>query len=102
MPIFDAVRRATRDDIWSRGVQLARENRVLGISEADDEYVLRVGDMVPADGTVVKGNATLDESRITGEAMPQDKRSGDKRTPCRVNRRDASFALGSLVVGHEE
>lgn len=42
MPIFDAVRRATRDDIWSRGVQLARENRVLGISEADDEYVLSV------------------------------------------------------------
>ena len=42
VPIFDAVRRATRDDIWSRGVQLARENRVLGVSESDDEYVLSV------------------------------------------------------------
>ena len=43
-----------------------------------DEYVLRVGDMVPADGLVVSGSATLDESRLTGEAMPQDKRQGDK------------------------
>ena len=43
-----------------------------------DEYVLRVGDVVPADGTVIQGNAALDESRVTGEAMPQDKRKGDK------------------------
>ena len=43
-----------------------------------DEFVLRVGDMVPADGTVMKGSAALDESRITGEAMPQDKRKGDR------------------------
>jgi len=43
-----------------------------------DEYVLRVGDVVPADGTVVSGTAALDESRITGEAMPQDKRKADQ------------------------
>lgn len=42
MPILDAVRKATRDDIWSRGVQLAREERVLGVSEADDEIILSV------------------------------------------------------------
>jgi len=42
MPILESVRDATRDDIWSRGVQLAREERVLGISESDDEYVLSV------------------------------------------------------------
>lgn len=42
MPIFDAVRDAARDDIWSRGVQLAREDRVLGISESEDEYILSV------------------------------------------------------------
>lgn len=42
MPILEAVRKATREDIWSRGVQLAREDRVLGVSEADDEIVLSV------------------------------------------------------------
>ena len=42
MPILDAVRKVTRDDIWSRGVQLAREDRVLAVSEDDDEIVLSV------------------------------------------------------------
>lgn len=41
-------------------------------------YVLRVGDVVPADGTVVSGSAALDESRVTGEVMPQDKRKGSE------------------------
>ena len=43
-----------------------------------DVYMLRVGDMVPADGSVIIGMATVDESRVTGEAMPQDKRKGDR------------------------
>jgi superfamily II DNA or RNA helicase len=42
VPILEAVRKATREDIWSRGVQLAREDRVLGVSEAEDEIVLSV------------------------------------------------------------
>ena len=42
MPILDAVRKATRDDIWSRGVQLAREDRVLAVSQDEDEIVLSV------------------------------------------------------------
>ena len=40
---------------------------------AGDVYLLRVGDVVPADGRVVAGTAALDESRVSGEAMPQAK-----------------------------
>lgn len=43
-----------------------------------DLYLLRVGDVVPADGTVVVGSATFDESRVTGEATPQAKSSGEQ------------------------
>ena len=43
-----------------------------------DVYKLRVGDVVPADGTVLVGTATLDESRVTGEAMPQARRKGER------------------------
>ena len=41
-------------------------------------YLLRVGDVVPADGVVVDGTAALDEGRVTGEAMPQAKRTGER------------------------
>jgi len=36
-------------------------------------FILRAGDGVPADGTVVGGKGTMDESRVTGEAMPVSK-----------------------------
>ena len=39
---------------------------------------VRTGDKVPADGIVVEGTSSLDESSITGEARPVDKVAGDE------------------------
>lgn len=36
-------------------------------------FIVRAGDGVPADGTIVKGKGTMDESGVTGEAMPKEK-----------------------------
>ena len=42
-----------------------------------DVVILRVGDRVPADGTVISGNGCCDESSLTGESRPIDKAPGD-------------------------
>ena len=39
---------------------------------------VRTGDKVPADGIVIEGSSSLDESSITGEARPVDKVAGDE------------------------
>ncbi len=39
--------------------------------------VIRPGDRVAVDGTILQGNSTLDQSFLTGEAMPIDKGPGD-------------------------
>ena len=39
--------------------------------------VVRPGDRVPADGTVVSGTSSVDESALTGESMPKAKDVGD-------------------------
>jgi Zn2+/Cd2+-exporting ATPase len=43
-----------------------------------DRIACRAGDQVLADGVVVSGNAVIDESALTGEAIPIAKKSGDK------------------------
>jgi len=43
-----------------------------------DIVVVRPGDMIPLDGIVIKGESLVDESTITGEPIPKDKREGGK------------------------
>ncbi len=42
-----------------------------------DVVVLHAGQIVPVDGTIVAGVATLDQHMLTGEAQPVEKRTGD-------------------------
>ncbi|WLS77954.1 copper-exporting P-type ATPase CopA [Erwinia pyri] len=53
--------------------------RVLPLSDVQPGMTLRLttGDRVPVDGTIAQGEAWLDEAMLTGEAMPQQKQSGD-------------------------
>ncbi|MDR2046333.1 MAG: heavy metal translocating P-type ATPase [Clostridiales bacterium] len=46
--------------------------------EAGDILVVRAGAAVPADGEIVEGCASIDESAITGESLPVDKTEGGK------------------------
>lgn len=45
--------------------------------QVGDIVLLRPGDKIPADGTLVRGETYVDESMVTGEAMPVQKRLGD-------------------------
>ncbi|WP_135820986.1 heavy metal translocating P-type ATPase [Halostella litorea] len=43
-----------------------------------DRVLVRPGERVPVDGEVVEGSAAVDESLITGEAVPETRRPGDR------------------------
>ncbi|MGM0389090.1 MAG: heavy metal translocating P-type ATPase, partial [Natrinema limicola] len=43
-----------------------------------DRVVVRPGEKIPADGTVLEGESAIDESPITGESVPADKTAGDE------------------------
>jgi len=53
--------------------------------EVGDIVLVRPGQKVPVDGTVVEGNSSVDESMLTGESIPVEKSSGDRVTGATVN-----------------
>ena len=42
-----------------------------------DLFVVRPGESIPTDGIVVEGSGAVDESALTGESIPVDKKEGD-------------------------
>ena len=46
--------------------------------EKDDIVIVRSGEKIPVDGIIIEGFATIDESSITGESIPVDKKEGDE------------------------
>jgi len=53
---------------------------------AGDTVVVRPGERVPVDGTVLDGDSAIDESMLTGESLPVDKRPGAAVFAGTVNR----------------
>jgi P-type Cu2+ transporter len=51
----------------------------------DDVVVLRPGDRIPVDGEVVEGTTSIDESLVTGESLPVEKKPGGKVVGGSVN-----------------
>jgi HflK protein len=43
-----------------------------------DVILVRSGERIPADGVISSGHSTIDESSITGEPLPQEKKPGDE------------------------
>jgi len=65
-----------------------------------DLVVVRPGERVPVDGEVVEGASQLDESLITGESLPVDKREGDRVTGGSVNA-EGLLLVRTTAVGAE-
>jgi Cu+-exporting ATPase len=50
-----------------------------------DEIILRPGDKIPTDGVAIEGDSAVDESMLTGESVPADKKSGGELFAGTVN-----------------
>ncbi len=50
-----------------------------------DILVVKTGDVIPVDGQIIYGEASIDESGLTGESIPIDKKEGDEVFSATVN-----------------
>src|SRR5713226_6481082 len=65
-----------------------------------DRLRVRPGEKVPVDGVVIEGASAVDESMVTGEALPAEKKPGDRVTGSTVNT-TGSFLMRAERVGSE-
>lgn len=50
-----------------------------------DIFVVRPGESIPVDGTVIEGQSAVNESALTGESIPVDKSAGDSVSAATIN-----------------
>jgi Cu+-exporting ATPase len=65
-----------------------------------DEVVVRPGEKVATDGTILTGNSAVDESMLTGESLPVEKKAGDNVFGATLNK-TGSFRFRVSKVGAE-
>jgi P-type Cu+ transporter len=77
-------------------------DKVISIHDIKKGDLLRVkpGDKIPVDGKITDGESTIDESMITGEPIPVDKKTGDSISSGTING-NKSFVMIAEKVGSE-
>jgi len=90
-----APKRARRLEADGRETDVALDDVAIG-----DRLRVRPGESVPVDGSILDGHSFLDESMVTGEAMPVAKAAGDKVIGGTLNQ-SGSFIVRADRIGRE-
>jgi len=78
---------------------LEREVPIDDVAKGDC-VIVRPGERIPVDGTVLEGTSTVDESMITGESLPVARQPGDEVIGGTLNQ-TGSFQFRAEKVGNE-
>lgn len=76
-------------DLKPKKARVIRSGEEKEILSADvvkgDVFLVRPGESIPCDGVVLEGESAVNESALTGESIPSDKKGGDKVSAATVN-----------------
>lgn len=83
-------------------IEVNGEEREVPIAEVSigDIVIVKPGGKIPVDGTIVEGNSSVDESMISGEPMPVEKKIGDKVIGATLNKQ-GSFKFEVTQTGQD-
>ncbi|CAG1066247.1 H+-transporting ATPase [uncultured bacterium] len=88
----------------AKTARVMRQGAEVDIPAADvlagEIIVVRPGEKIPVDGVVTEGFSTIDESMISGESLPVEKKAGDEVIGATMNR-TGTFRFRATRVGRE-
>jgi K+-transporting ATPase ATPase B chain len=76
----ESLRRARRDTIANRLIAGGTETVSSTLLQQGDRVVVQAGEVIPGDGEIIEGIASVDESAITGESAPVIREAGGDRS----------------------
>jgi len=83
---------------------LIKGDKVLDVDvselNSEDKILIKPGEKIPADGIIEKGNSHINESMLTGESKPVEKKEGDKIIGGSING-DSSLEVKVLDIGED-
>jgi Cu+-exporting ATPase len=98
----EAIRRLMK--LQPKQARVVRNGQEIEISAEEvqigEMLAVRPGEAIPVDGTVVEGYSAVDQSMITGESLPIEKRTGDEVIGGTINKTGA-FKFKATRVGTE-
>ncbi|GAA0382394.1 heavy metal translocating P-type ATPase [Bacillus horti] len=65
-----------------------------------DHVIVKPGEKIPVDGKVLKGQSAIDESMLTGESIPVDKKAGDQVIGATINK-NGVLTIEATRVGRD-
>ena len=84
--------------------RLVRDGEIVTVPVSEvkvgDIFEVRPGDAFPADGEVVEGESAVDESALTGESIPVDKKAGDAVATATMNQ-SGNLRCRATAVGED-
>lgn len=91
-------------DLAPKFARVVRDGREAEVMLAEvrrgDRLRVRPGETVPVDGRVIEGGSSVDESMLTGESIPVEKRPGDRVTGATLNG-DGTLLVEAERLGRE-
>jgi len=91
-------------NLQAKTALVVREGREIEISVANvvvgDIIIVKPGAKIPVDGKIIEGQSSIDESMITGESVPVDKKAGDLVVGSTINKQ-GSFKFVAQKVGSD-
>ena len=89
-------------DLAPPKAMVLRDGKEIEVATAEiitgDVVVIRPGNKIPVDGVLIEGDSTVDESMLTGESMPVDKKVGDNVIGATINK-SGTFQYRATKVG---
>jgi Cu+-exporting ATPase len=90
--------------LQAKTARVVRDGQEMDIPVEDvmigDRVVVRPGEKVPVDGVIQEGYSAIDESMVTGESIPVEKKTGDEVIGATINK-TGTFTFEAKKVGKD-